>query len=122
MDENAVQQAQFSKVPVTEQEEEEVKKDDVEFDNSYNNTVQMIGKKAIHVEGKMPDVPDSFPVVLDLLDEVKRNYLVSLEHILLQYTPGMVTEEHTKKIRSMFSGAASQATKIINQRIQEVTK
>lgn len=121
-DENVVRQTQSPNAPTGEQKHESGKKDDTEFDDSYNNTVQMIGKKAIHVEGKMPDVPDSFPVVLDLLDEVKRNYLVSLEHILLQYTPGMVTEEHTKKIRSMFSGAASQATKIINQRILEVTK
>lgn len=92
------------------------------FGNKTPDTVKVIGNKAIHVEGKFPDEPESFSKVLELLDEVERNYLVSLEHILLQYTSGMVTEEHNKQILSKFRGVSSQATKIINKRIQEVSK
>lgn len=74
------------------------------------------------MEGKMPDVQESFPVVLDLLEDVARNYLVSLEHILLQYTSGMVTEENNNEIISMFRGTAQEANIIIKKRIEEVSK
>lgn len=84
--------------------------------------VEMIGKKGIHVEGRMPDEEDSFPVVYNLLEDVARNYLVSLEHILLQYTSGMVTEENNKEIVSMFRGTAQEANNIIRKRIEEVSK
>ena len=50
------------------------------FGEKTPDTVKIIGKKGLHVEGKMPDVQESFPVVLDLLEDVARNYLVSLEH------------------------------------------
>ena len=84
--------------------------------------VEMIGKKGIHVEGRMPDEEDSFPVVYNLLEDVARNYLVSLEHILLQYTSGMVTEENNKEIVSMFRGTAQEANNIIKKRLEEVSK
>ena len=92
------------------------------FGENTPDTVQIIGKKGIHVEGKMPDDEDSFPVVLDLLEDVARNYLVSLEHILLQYTPGMVTEENNKEIVSMFRGTGQEANNIIRKRLEEVSK
>lgn len=84
--------------------------------------VEVIGKKGIHVEGKMPDEEDSFPVVYSLLEDVARNYLVSLEHMLLQYTPGMVTEENSKTILSLFRGTAQEANNIIKKRLEEVSK
>lgn len=84
--------------------------------------VEMIGKKGIHVEGKMPDEPESFPVVLELLESVARNYLVSLEHTLKQYTPGMMTEEHNKEIISMFRGTSREATSIIKKWLEEVAE
>ena len=92
------------------------------FGEKTPDTVKIIGKKGLHVEGKMPDVQESFPVVLDLLEDVARNYLVSLEHILLQYTPGMVTEENNKEILTMFRGTAQEANIIIKKRIEEVSK
>ena len=91
------------------------------FGENTPDTVQVIGKKGIHVEGKMRDEQKSFPVVIDLLEDVARNYLVSLEHILLQYTPGMVTEENNKAIQSMFRGTAQEANNIIRKRIEEVS-
>lgn len=84
--------------------------------------VEIIGKKGIHVEGKMPDEEDSFPVVYNLLEDVARNYLVSLEHMLLQYTSGMVTEENSKAILSLFRGTAQEANNIIKKRLEEVSK
>jgi len=92
------------------------------FGDDTPDTVQVIGKKAIHVEGKMPDEVASFPVVYDLLEDVARNYLVSLEHILLQYTPGMVTEENNKAVLSIFRGTAQEANNIVKKRIEEVSK
>ena len=92
------------------------------FGEKTPDTVKIIGKKGLHVEGKMPDVQESFPVVLDLLEDVARNYLVSLEHILLQYTSGMVTEENNNEIISMFRGTAQEANIIIKKRIEEVSK
>ena len=84
--------------------------------------VEVNGKKGIHVEGKMPDEEDSFPVVYSLLEDVARNYLVSLEHMLLQYTAGMVTEENNKAILSLFRGTAQEANNIIKKRIEEVSQ
>ena len=84
--------------------------------------VEVIGKKGIHVEGKMPDEEDSFPVVYSLLEDVARNYLVSLEHMLLQYTAGMVTEENNKAVLSLFRGTAQEANNIIKKRIEEVSQ
>ena len=92
------------------------------FGDDTPDTVQVIGKKAIHVEGKMPDEVASFPVVYDLLEDVARNYLVSLEHILLQYTPGMVTEENNKAVLSIIRGTAQEANNIVKKRIEEVSK
>ena len=84
--------------------------------------VVVIGKKGLHVEGKMPDEEDSFPVVYSLLEDVAHNYLVSLEHILEQYTPGMVTEDNNKSILSMFRGTAQEANNIIKKWIEEVSR
>ena len=92
------------------------------FGDDTPDTVQVIGKKAIHVEGKMPDDVASFPVVYDLLEDVARNYLVSLEHILLQYTPGMATEENNKAVLSIFRGTAQEANNIVKKRIEEVSE
>ena len=76
----------------------------------------------MHVEGKLNDVPESFPVVMELLEDVARNYLVSLEHILKQYTPGMVTEENNEAIRSMFRGTNQEALGIIRRRIRDISE
>ena len=79
------------------------------------------GGKGMHIEGKMPDQTESFPIVKELLEDVARTYLVSLEHILKQYTPGMVTEENNEEIRSMFRGTNKEALGIIRKRIEEVS-
>ena len=92
------------------------------FGNDTPDTVKVEGKHAVHVEGKMPDKPESFPVVKDLLEEVARNYLVSLEHILEQYTPGMVTAENNETVKSVFRGTNQEAMLIINKRIKEVSE
>ena len=103
---------------------EQLEEGKISINKAYNSLFgeKIIGKKGLHVEGKMPDVQESFPVVLDLLEDVARNYLVSLEHILLQYTSGMVTEENNNEIISMFRGTAQEANIIIKKRIEEVSK
>lgn len=90
------------------------------FGKEAPDTVKVTGKKAVHVEGKMPDNPESFSVVENLLEDVAKNYLVSLEHILHQYTPGMVTEENNAAIMSMFRGTNQEALGIIRKRLEEV--
>ena len=92
------------------------------FGNDTPDTVKVEGKHAVHVEGKMPDKPESFPVVKNLLEEVARNYLVSLEHILEQYTAGMVTAENNEAVKSVFRGTNQEAMNIINKRIKEVSE
>ena len=79
----------------------------------FNGTVIAKGKKAIHVEGKMPDVPESFPTIQMLLEDVKRNYLVSLEHTLKQYTSGMATEDNKKFVKTLFQDAGKEGNKIV---------
>ena len=92
------------------------------FGKDTPDTVEADGKNGLHVEGKMKDEPDSFSVVRGLLEEVARNYLVSLEHILLQYTAGMVTEENNREITSMFKGTGQEANNIVRKRLEEIAE
>lgn len=92
------------------------------FGKDTPDTVEADGKNGLHVEGKMKDEPDSFSVVKGLLEEVARNYLVSLEHILLQYTAGMVTEENNREITSMFKGTGQEANNIVRKRLEEIAE
>lgn len=94
---------------------------ETEGDKTPDN-VRVTGNKGVHIEGRVEDEEDPILSLKNRIDDVADNYLVSLEHVLCQYTAKLITEENSNQISSILRSTAQKANRIFKKQIEEESK
>ena len=73
----------------------------------------------IHVERPLPDTPEMFRYVADLVKSCCDSYVIGLISAMLRYSSGMGSEEHNAQILEMVRRTNEQVLTILNERMEE---
>ena len=73
----------------------------------------------IHVETALPDTPEMFCYVADLVKSCCDSYVIGLTSAMRRYSSGMGSEEHNAQILEMVRRTNAQVLTILNERMEE---
>ena len=73
----------------------------------------------IHVEMALPDTPEMFCYVADLVKSCCDSYVIGLTSAMRRYSSGMGSEEHDAQILELVRQANAQVLTILNERMKE---
>ena len=73
----------------------------------------------IHVERPLPDTPEMFRYVADLVKSCCDSYVIGLTSAMRRYSDGMGSEEHNTQILEMVRRTNAQVLTILNERMEE---
>lgn len=73
----------------------------------------------IHVERPLPDTPEMFCYVADLVKSCCDSYVIGLTSAMRRYSSGMGSEEHNAQILEMVRRTNAQVLTILNKRMEE---
>ena len=73
----------------------------------------------IHVERPLPDTPEMFRYVADLVKSCCDSYVIGLTSAMRRYSSGMGSEEHNAQILDMVRRTNEQVLTILNERLEE---
>ena len=73
----------------------------------------------IHVERPLPDTPEMFCYVADLVKSCCDSYVIGLTSAMRRYSSGMGSEEHNAQILEMVRRTNEQVLTILNERMEE---
>ena len=73
----------------------------------------------IHVETVLPDTPEMFRYVADLVKSCCDSYVIGLSSAMRRYSDGMGSEEHNAQILEMVRRTNAQVLTILNERMEE---
>ena len=73
----------------------------------------------IHVERPLPDTPEMFRYVADLVKSCCDSYVIGLTSAMRRYSSGMGSEEHNAQILEMVCRTNEQVLTILNERMEE---
>ena len=73
----------------------------------------------IHVERPLPDTPEMFRYVADLVKSCCDSYVIGLASAMRRYSDGMGSEEHNAQILEMVRRTNAQVLTILNERMEE---
>ena len=73
----------------------------------------------IHVETALPDTPEMFRYVADLVKSCCDSYVIGLTSAMRRYSSGMGSEEHNAQILEMVRQTNAQVLTILNERMEE---
>lgn len=73
----------------------------------------------IHVERQLPDTPEMFRYVADLVKSCCDSYVIGLTSAMRRYSSGMGSEEHNAQILEMVRRTNEQVLTILNERMEE---
>lgn len=73
----------------------------------------------IHVERPLPDTPEMFRYVADLVKICCDSYVIGLTSAMRRYSSGMGSEEHNAQILEMVRRTNAQVLTILNERMEE---
>ena len=73
----------------------------------------------IHVETALPDTPEMFRYVADLVKSCCDSYVIGLTSAMRRYSSGMGSEEHNAQILEMVRRTNEQVLTILNERMEE---
>lgn len=73
----------------------------------------------IHVERPLPDTPEMFYYVADLVKSYCDSYVIGLTSAMRRYSSGMGSEEHNAQILEMVRRTNAQVLTILNKRMEE---
>ena len=73
----------------------------------------------IHVETALPDTPEMFRYVADLVKSCCDSYVIGLTSAMRRYSSGMGSEEHNAQILEMVRQTNAQVLTILNERMKE---
>ena len=73
----------------------------------------------IHVETALPDTPEMFCYVADLVKSCCDSYVIGLTSAMRRYSSGMGSEEHDAQILEMVRRTNAQVMTILNERMEE---
>ena len=73
----------------------------------------------IHVERPLPDTPEMFRYVADLVKSCCDSYVIGLTSAMRSYSSGMGSEEHNAQILEMVRRTNAQVLTILNKRMEE---
>ena len=73
----------------------------------------------IHVETALPDTPEMFRYVADLVKSCCDSYVIGLTSAMRRYSDGMGSEEHNTQILEMVRRTNAQVLTILNERMEE---
>ena len=73
----------------------------------------------IHVETALPDTPEMFCYVADLVKSCCNSYVIGLTSAMRRYSSGMGSEEHDAQILELVRQTNEQVLTILNERMKE---
>lgn len=73
----------------------------------------------IHVERPLPDTPEMFCYVADLVKSCCDSYVIGLTSAMRRYSSGMGSEEHDAQILELVRRTNAQVLTILNERMEE---
>ena len=73
----------------------------------------------IHVETALPDTPEMFCYVADLVKSCCDSYVIGLTSAMRRYSSGMGSEEHNAQILELVRQTNAQVLTILNERMKE---
>ena len=73
----------------------------------------------IHVERPLPDTPEMFCYVADLVKSCCDSYVIGLTSAMRRYSSGMGSEEHDAQILELVRQTNAQVMTILNERMKE---
>ena len=73
----------------------------------------------IHVETALPDTPEMFCYVADLVKSCCDSYVIGLTSAMRRYSSGMGSKEHNAQILEMVRRTNAQVLTILNERMEE---
>lgn len=73
----------------------------------------------IHVETTLPDTPEMFCYVADLVKSCCDSYVIGLTSAMRRYSSGMGSEEHDAQILELVRQTNAQVLTILNERMKE---
>lgn len=73
----------------------------------------------IHVETALPDTPEMFCYVADLVKSCCDSYVIGLTSAMRRYSSGMGSEEHDAQILELVRQTNAQVMTILNERMKE---
>ena len=73
----------------------------------------------IHVERPLPDTPEMFRYVADLVKSCCDSYVIGLTSAMRRYSSGMGSEEHNAQILELVRQTNAQVLTILNERMKE---
>ena len=73
----------------------------------------------IHVETALPDTPEMFCYVADLVKSCCDSYVIGLTSAMRRYSSGMGSEEHDAQILELVRQTNAQVLTILNERMKE---
>ena len=73
----------------------------------------------IHVERPLPDTPEMFRYVADLVKSCCNSYVIGLTSAMRRYSSGMGSKEHDAQILELVRQTNSQVLTILNERMKE---
>lgn len=73
----------------------------------------------IHVETALPDTPEMFCYVADLVKSCCDSYVIGLTSAMRRYSSGMGSEEHDTQILELVRQTNAQVLTILNERMKE---
>ena len=79
----------------------------------------MLNGAPIHVETALPDTPEMFRYVAELVKSCCDSYVIGLTSAMRRYSNGMGSEEHNAQILEMVRRTNAQVLTILNERMEE---
>ena len=73
----------------------------------------------IHVETALPDTPEMFCYVADLVKSCCDSYVIGLTSAMRRYSSGMGSKEHDAQILELVRQTNAQVLTILNERMKE---
>ena len=74
----------------------------------------------IHVTTPLPDEPDMFAHIIDLVKFAGDSFLANIKTAMRLYTGGMASEINNEAICKLLDGVASRAEEIVDDRMKEM--
>ena len=84
------------------------------------SSMAMLDGHPIHVGKPLPDEPDMFKHVLDMLQLSASGYIANVKSAMKLYTNGMASEENDHALRLLLTQIGKQSLEIYNNRMKEM--
>ena len=75
--------------------------------------------KLAHVKVGLPDTPEEFTHVVQMLKSAQDYYITAFRSIIEQYSPSMISPEHNELLQGMIDSTADAVDDLFNDHIKE---